>query len=408
MSKTVNAPPPLRRAYDAILRAHFADEQKMAFVAGPRQVGKTTTCRSSLPSASYLSADVDEHRRRLLSGQESVADHIGFGAGLRERPGVVFDELHKLARWKRFLKGFYDLYSDCGPIVVTGSSRLDVYRRGGDSLMGRYFLFHMHPLSVGELARPNVRDVEVLPPKRIDPSEWRALCTFGGFPEPFVRRDERFSRRWRAGRLNQLVREDLRDLTRFQDLAQLEKLALILAQRSGTQLNYSSIAVDLLASVDSVRRWIEALCSLHQGFLVRPWSKSVARALAKQPKWYVTDWSELADAGQRAETIVACHLLKAVQGWTDLGLGRYELYYVRDKQKHEVDFLVVRERRPWMLVETKAGEERLSPDLERFQAQLDAPHAFQCVLDMPYEEFNPFERRGPTVVPGLTLLSQLM
>ncbi|MBI5435347.1 MAG: ATP-binding protein [Planctomycetes bacterium] len=380
----------------------------MAFVAGPRQVGKTTTCRACLPDASYLNADVDEHRRLLLSGQESVAERIGFGKGLRDRPGVVFDEVHKLARWKQFLKGFYDLYSSSGPILVTGSSRLDVYRRGGDSLMGRYFLFHMHPLSVGELARPDERDVDVLPPKRIAAEDWDALFAFGGFPEPFVRRDERFSRRWRDGRAHQLVSEDLRDLTRFQDLATLEKLARILSDRSATQLNYSGLAVDLLASVDSVRRWIDAFTSLHHGFLVRPWSKSVTRALAKQPKWYASDWSGLADPGQRAETIVACHLQKSVQGWTDLGLGCYELYYVRDKQKHEVDFLVVRERKPWLLVEVKSSEERLSADLARFQAQLGAPHALQCVLDLPYEDVDVFEFREPTVVSAQTLLSQLL
>ncbi len=340
--------------------------------------------------------------------ERAVAEAVGFGSGGTGRAGVVFDELHKIRRWKSFLKGFYDLFGGSGPIAVTGSSRLDIYRRGGDSMMGRYFLFRMHPLSVGQLARTAPRETPLLLPNAIPDSEWTALEQFGGFPEPFIRRDQRFSRRWRDRRATQLVREDLRDLTRFQDLGLLERLASILDDRSATQLNYSSVANDLLVSVDSVRRWIDALSSLHHGFLVRPWSKSVARAVAKMPKWYANDWSGIVDAGQRAETLVAVHLQKAAHGWTDLGFGRFELRYVRDKQKHEVDFLVVRDRKPWLLVEAKKSEDRLSPDFARFQAQIHAPHAFQCVVDMPYEEIDPFDARGPLVVPARTLLSQLL
>jgi len=397
----------IARACSDYLRDHFAREAKMAFVTGPRQVGKTTICRASLPRAAYLNADVDEDRRDLLRGQRAIADRTRFGPGLRGQPGIVFDELHKLARWKSFLKGFCDLHAECGPIAVTGSSRLDLHRRGGDSMMGRYFLFRVHPLSVGELARPKLRDVPVLAPKPVRDSEWRALERFGGFPEPFLRRDERFSIRWRNLRLQQLVREDLRDLTRFVELDRLEQLALILSRRSGTQVNYSSLAVDLLCSVDSVRRWTRTLESFHHGFLVRPWAKSVARAIAKQPKWYAYDWSSVEDPGQRAETLVAVHLRKAVDAWTDLGLGVYDLHYVRDKQQHEVDLLVSRDRKPWMLVEVKRSDERLSPDLLRFQRQIAAPHAFQVVLELPYRAFDPFEERGPIVVPARTLLSQL-
>lgn len=398
----------LERSYADILREHFASERKMAFLTGPRQVGKTTLCRTSLPQAVYLNADVDEDRRALLRGQREVAGRVGFEPGVRGAKGVVFDELHKLARWKSFLKGFYDLHSECGPIAITGSSRLDIYRRGGDSMMGRYFLYRIHPLSVGELVRPASRTTPLLEPKPLADSEWNALERFGGFPEPFLRRDQRFSTRWRALRLTQLVREDLRDLTRVQDLGQLERLALVLSERSATQLSFSGLAVDLLASVDSIRRWIATLESFHHGFLVRPWSKSITRSIAKQPKWYALDWSAVEDAGQRAETLVAVHLRKAVDGWTDLGLGKFDLYYLRDKQKHEVDFLVTRERRPWFLVEVKRSDERLSPELARFQAQLGVAHAFQLVLEQPYRAVDPFESREPIVLPARTLLSQLM
>lgn len=154
---------------------------------------------------------------------------------------------------------------------------------------------------------------------------------------------------------------------------------------------------------------MHVLVGLHHGFALRPWFKNVTRSLRKEPKWFARDWSGIADEGRRAETFVACHLLKAVEGWTDLGLGTFDLAYLRDKEKHEVDFVVVRDRKPWALVEVKVADERLSPHLTRFQRALAAPYAFQVVLQAPYVAADCFERpRPPLVVPARTLLSQLL
>jgi hypothetical protein len=136
--------------------------------------------------------------------------------------------------------------------------------------------------------------------------------------------------------------------------------------------------------------------------------RNVAKALRKEPKWFQRDWSGVADDGARAETLVACHLLKAVEGWTDLGFGDFELRYLRDKQKREVDFLVVRDRKPWFLVEVKQKDTTLSPSLAYFQSQTKAPHAFQVVLDLPYEAADCFQVKHPVVVPAKTFLSQLL
>jgi predicted AAA+ superfamily ATPase len=321
---------------------------------------------------------------------------------------VVFDELHRYGRWKTFLKGFFDTWGERARIIVTGSSRLDVYRRGGDSLMGRYFLYRMHPLSVGELVDPTVPSDPVRRlPRQLAADAWTALWEHGGFPEPFVRRDRRFSNRWQRLRVQQLVREDIRDLTRIQEIDRIEVLVALLAERSGTQLSYSSLAGEVQVSVDTMRRWLAVLGTLHHGFLVRPWFKNVTRSLRKEPKWYCTDWSTVADPGRRAETLVAGHLLKAVHLWTDLGLGRYELRYLRDRQKREVDFVIVRDGRPWVLIEVKLAEDRLDPALRYFQEHTGAQHAFQAVLDMPWVDADCFARTDPCAVPARTLLSQL-
>lgn len=398
--------PGLPRLYDALLEDHLRRHRQMAFLTGPRQVGKTTACRAR--ATAYLNWDDPAHRRLILAGPDAVAAHLGLDR-LREKPPVVaFDELHKHRKWRAFLKGFYDVHADAARVVVTGSSRLDVFRRAGDSLMGRYFAYRMHPLSFGELLHPRLPEAPLRPPKPLPGRDFDALFEHGGFPEPFLKRDRRFSLLWRRQRRELVLRQDARDFTSIADIARLEVLGDILSERSGTQLVFSRLSSDLGVSVDTARRWVDALASLHFGFLVRPWSKSVAKSLRKEPKWYLRDWSGVEDSGARAETFVAAHLLKAVDGWSDLGLGTFELRYLRDKLKREVDFAVIRDRRPWFLVEVKRSDTAISPSLRHFQEQTGAPHAFQAVLEEPFVAADPFARRGPVVVPARTLLSQLL
>lgn len=394
------------RFYDALLRDHLARHRQMALVSGPRQVGKTTACRAVADA--YLNWDNMDERRLLLKGPAEIATAVGLDR-LRARPPVaVIDELHKHSKWKGLLKGLFDTYGDRAKWIVTGSSRLDVFRRGGDSLMGRYLLYRVHPWSVAECLRPEITEKAIRPPREIDEDDWRALVVHGGFPEPFLKRDPRFTNRWRSLRHEQLSKEDLRDVTRVQELGAIEVLMRVLEERSAQQMVYSNLATEIGVAVDTIRRWIDLLGRLHLGFLVRPWFRNVTKSLRKEPKWFLRDWSGIADEGARAETLVACHLLKATEGWTDLGLGHYELRYLRDKLKREVDFVVVRDGKPWFLVEVKKADANLSPALAHFQAQTGAEHAFQVVLDLPYEEANCFAHRKPIVVPAKTFLSQLL
>jgi len=394
------------RSYSSVLSEHIDTCRQMAFVSGPRQVGKTTTCREL--GQVYLDWDNEDHQEIILRGPGAVAEHARLHVASEAPPVLVFDELHKYRRWKHFLKGFFDTYEDRARAIVTGSSRLDVYRRDADSLMGRYFLFHMHPFSVGEVARTGVPDAPVRPPAPIHDADWQALWEHGGYPEPFVRRNARFSRRWRDLRRTQLLREDVRDLTRIQELDQLAVLGRLLAERSGEQIVYSALARAVRVGENTVRKWIGALASLHYGFPIRPWYRNVTKALRKEPKWFLRDWSGVDDPGRRAETMCACHLLKAVEGWTDLGLGTFDLRYVRDKQKREVDFLVVRDGHPWFLGEVKHRDLSLSPALAHFQQQTACPHAFQAVIQRDFVNTDCFTYHPPTVVPARTLLSQLL
>ena len=400
---------PAPRIYDSMLAEHLADHRQMAFVSGPRQVGKTTTCRQRADAC--LNWDDVDDRELILAGPRSLIERLGLDRLTGAAPVILFDELHKFPRWKQFLKGFFDTYADRMRIAVTGSARLDVYRRGGDSLMGRYLPYRMHPFSVAETITQELPDAAriVRPPRPVDAGDFDTLWRHGGYPEPFLKRDPRFSRRWQSLRLEQLVREEVRDLARVQQLDQLEVMVRLLADRSAQQLVYGNLSKQVRVAVDTVRRWVAALCDLHLGFVVRPWFRNVSRSLRKEPKWYLRDWASIGDAGQRAETFVACHLLKAVEGWNDMGLGAFELGYLRDKEKQEVDFLVARDGEPWFLAETKLRDESMSRSLRRYQERLGAPFAFQVTVDAGYVDEDCFARPGlPLIVPARTFLSQLL
>ena len=220
------------RLYDRMLQDHFARLRQMALVSGPRQVGKTTSCRAL--ASGYLNWDNTDDRRVILSGPAAVAQRLNLDQLRPQPPIAVFDELHKNRKWKAFLKGFFDTYAERVRILVTGSSRLDVFRRGGDSLMGRYFLYRMHPFSVAECLRTAPPKTPIQPPLLLADAQWHALWEHGGFPEPFLRRERTFTIRWQALRHDQLMKEDVREVAQVQDLAVLQTLSLILIERSSS------------------------------------------------------------------------------------------------------------------------------------------------------------------------------
>jgi len=371
---------------------------RMAFVVGPRQVGKTTLAREMLRARG--SSDLYRTWDDLAWRRAFVRDPYGFVDAYRprtpgRRPLVGLDEIHKHPRWKTYVKGLWDTRHDRVDVLVTGSGRLDVYQRGGDSLLGRYHQYRLHPFSVREATDP------ASPPAQYDPDEtlarmleaagpptrrargaFEALLRWGGFPEPFVRQDARLLRQWHRERRDLLVREDLRDLTRVQLLSHVEELAELLVLRSGALLSYNSLREDLQVALESVRSWIAQLQRLCFVYLVRPFAGRIARALRREPKLYLWDWSEVTDEAARFENLVASHLLKWCHFTQDWGHVPLDLYFVRDKEKREVDFLVTRERRPWLLIETKLAATTTPPALHWFAQRLGVRHKMLVVANL--------------------------
>lgn len=366
----------------ALLDPVLADlDRKMVFVSGPRQVGKTTLARQVLKTVArvdpvYLNWDRGEHRKIIRDLAWS-----------RSSPVAVLDEVHKYPRWKTLLKGFHDTEGHRQRLLITGSARFDLYRRGGDSLVGRYAGFRLHPLTAGELTRegdPAASDALLTPgawesATKLPQSSFEALLLLGGFPEPFLGGKARAARRWQLARREQVLREDLRDLTAVREVALVEHLVDLLAERVGAPLSINSLREDLEVDHKTVARWIDVLERLFVVFRVLPYALGVKRSLRKSAKLYFWDWSEIVDPGARFENLVACHLLKYVHWMQDVEGRRIELRYVRDREKREVDFLLLRDAKPWVLIEAKLGDLTPVASLSYFRERLSTAAAFQVV-----------------------------
>lgn len=354
-------------------------EKKMVFVAGPRQVGKTTLARSLLSSDQrYLNWDEDADRERILKRE------------FPEKPGIlVFDEVHKYRGWRNYLKGVFDKLGRRFKILVTGSAKLDIYRFGGDSLQGRYHLLRMHPLSLAELA-----------PKK---STLDDLMHFGGFPEPFYSKDEIDAKRWSLNYRTRLIREDITSLEQVSDLGRLELLFLRLPDLVGSPLSLNALREDLQTHHTTIAKWIEIFEKLYAIFRLSPFGAPTIKAVKKEQKHYHLDWTLVENEGPRFENLVACHLLKWVQ-WQYDALGEpVELRYFRDNTGREVDFVVVDRKSPKLFVECKLSDEAVNPALTYLKSKFAETPAYQISLKGKKDYVN---RDGIHVCPAIRLLAE--
>ena len=403
----------MSRYLETQLQSHFDEFRQMIFLSGPRQVGKTTLAQKTLerfPQSRYLSWDIYEHRIEALQNPKLLTDALRLNSIEASHTICAIDEFHKHAKWRDFLKSTYDAHENLN-LLITGSGMLREFSRGGDSLRGRYFPYTLHPISVAELTQsePAADSLVHASPREISQEQWEALRRFGGFPDPFLKANVRFHNQWCATWHDQLLHDEIRDLTRIHEISQIESLAVLLRNRVGNLTSFSSLARGIMSSVDSIRRWLTVLESLCFCFVVRPWYENLTRALRKEPKIYLWDWSQVRDEGARYENLVASALFKATQYWTETGLGQFGLHFVRDKEKREVDFVVVRDNKPWILVEAKTSNRaKLSSNLAYFQQRLHVPHAVQVAMNADFYDGDCVHVERPTIVPAKSFLSQLV
>jgi len=367
----------------------LAAEKSMIFLAGPRQCGKTTLAKmigKGFVNGLYFNWDIVTDKKRL------VEDPYFFQQLVRHdesTPLVTLDEIHKYKDWKNYLKGVYDRFHNEFQFLVSGSGRLDLYQRGGDSLAGRYYSFHLWPFTLAELGEKQVSmEAFLQDPLRMSDADvaqgeaiWNRLAEYSGFPEPYLAAKTATYRRWSRTYHRQLIREDIRDLTDVKSTDDMEVLFALLPGKVGAPLSIPGLANDLKVSYNTVKSWLAIFERFFLTFTLKPWTQSISRAIHKERKTYLLDYALVKNPGARFENMVAMELLRAASNWTDMGIGDFDLCYIRTKEGREVDFVLIRDGRPFLLVDAKAGDDDVSPNLRRFQSALGIP-AVQLVNNM--------------------------
>ncbi len=333
-------------------------DKKIILISGPRQSGKTTISKTLIPLFDYFNYDAPEHRLAL---KEKSWD--------RSKPLVIFDELHKMPEWKTWLKGIYDVEGIPPSYVVTGSANMNMFRRMGDSLAGRFFSFRLHPFDVREVSR-EIEPIEAL----------SRIMRVGGFPEPFLENDPVFYARWKRSHLDVILRQDLLDLASVNDIQSIETLIELLRGRVCSPVSYANLANDLQKDPQTVKSWLNLLENLYVIFAVRPWHHNIARSILKEPKYYFYDTGQVkGDDGHKLENAVACALRKRLDFLEDTRGLDCSLNYIRTKDGKELDFSVAVDGMPTHIIEVKNSDSDRSQAFSRFPELMKSVRAIQVV-----------------------------
>jgi predicted AAA+ superfamily ATPase len=358
---------------ERLLKKYIRDDlqRKIILLTGPRQSGKTTLSKMLTHDYDYFNFDNPEHRLGIL---ERSWD--------RAKTMIIFDELHKLKNWKSWIKGVYDTEGIPPAIVVTGSAKLDTYKKVGDSLAGRFFQFRLHPLDLKEL--------KMVHPATDLQHAFERLLEIGGFPEPYLEGSTRFYNRWKRSHLDIILKQDLIDLENIQQIATIETLIQLLRKRVGSPISYRSLAEDLQCSDKTVKRWLTILENMYIIFRVGPFHKNIARSILKAPKYYFYDTGQVVgDSGVKLENLTACALLKEIHYRQDCYGEQLQLYYLRTKEHKEIDFFVTRDEEPYLLMEVKWADNAPSRNFALFVKYFPKARKVQLVGDIAREKTYP-------------------
>lgn len=314
-------------------------KQKMVFLGGPRQVGKTTLAQLISPKKAYLNWDFASDREKILNST------------LPNTKIWVFDEIHKYRKWRNFLKGLYDVHKDQVQILVTGSARLDLYRREGDSLQGRYHYLRLHPITIDELKVYNKKTIQ-------------DLFELGGFPEPFLRGNQIDAKRWSNQYRERILRDDIASIEVLQDIGTAEKCLLRLPELVSSTLSVNSLREDLQVDFKTVQRWLEIFENFYAIFRLTTFGSSQIKASIKAQKHYHFDWTLVKDKGARFENLIALHLLKWSHYFYDVYGRHLSIKFYKDREQREVDFVITEDDNPLIFIECKLANKEIGPALK--------------------------------------------
>ncbi len=322
-------------------------KKKMVFIVGPRQVGKTWVSKEIMKEYKnplYLNYDNFDHR-----------DIIKKQSWMKDVDLLVFDEIHKMPKWKNFLKGVYDTRQQNIHILVTGSARLDAFKKVGDSLAGRFYVHHLFPFTLSELNSVNSN------------ISLEKLFERSGFPEPLLEEKEDEVKRWRRLYSESLLGQDVLEFQDIDKVNAIRQVFELLRRNVGSQISYSSLARDIGISSATVKKYIEILEALYIVFIIRPYTYKISRSILKEPKIYFFDYGLIEDIGARFENLVALSLYKNTIEKTDEKGVLYQLGYLRTKESKEVDFALFNEKENLTeIIEAKVSDAKVSKTLEYF------------------------------------------
>ena len=355
--------------------------KSMIFIPGPRQSGKTTFCKQvtdDFSNSLYFNYDIIENKKKLLSNPYFYEEVNRNDSSL---PLIIFDEIHKYSDWKNYLKNVYDRDNENYKFLVSGSGRLDLFKRGGDSLAGRYLLAHFFPLTMGELHYENNLELkDFLKNPLIFSNEnkklsetWQAFKNLTCFPEPFLKGEKDFYKIWSRIYHDQLVREDIRDFSNIKNIDNVEILFSLLPSKVGSPLSIQNLSSAIKVSYDTIKNWIALFNHFYLSFQVSCYSKKIKRSILKEKKLYLYDYGIIDNEGAKFENMVALELKRAVSNWTDTGKGKFGLFFLKNKEKEEVDFLITNDDVPLFMVECKSANDKIPKSLIKFQDQLKIP-----------------------------------
>ncbi len=377
-----------KRALYKQLWEDLVSEKSMILLSGPRQVGKTTFIQSIVgtdyANKNYFNWDIIDNKKVLIEDP-----YFFQSMDLKDstRPLVVLDEIHKYRQWKDYLKGVYDKFHDQYVFAILGSGRLDINRKAGDALTGRFLEMHLFPFTIAELSnyQIKIKDFFKDPFGGIDQVNvketaltWELLFNLGGFPEPFLSGKQSTWRRWSANYGQQIIRNDMRSLTDVKLVEDIETLFSLLPSRIGSPMSMNNLAKDMQVSFPSVKSWLNLFDHFYLTFRLSPWAMNISRSILKEKKVYLFNYPLINDEAFRFENMVALELYRAVRSWNEWGWGDFGLCYLRNKEKKEVDFLITNSQKPVLLIEAKFSDTAPASSLLEFQAQLKVP-AIQLV-----------------------------
>ncbi len=354
--------------------------RKMVFVGGPRQVGKTTLAKSLKRSKAYYNWDIKKDRKIILEQEFSA------------KKTLILDEIHKYPKWRNYLKGLFDQVFPERQLLVTGSAKLNLLRRGGDSLQGRYHYLRLHPLTFAELKMETTKDL-------------KNLFELGGFPEPFIGSSKKEANRWSKQYGERLLYDEINTIKNIQDLTSMELLFHRLPELVGSPLSLNALREDLQVAHATIKSWVETFELFYGIFRLSPFGAPRIRAVKKEQKHYHYDWNLIEDQGCRFENMIAVHLLKWVHFLEDTE-GRFiELQYFRDIDRREVDFVITERKKPLYFIECKMNDAPISPGLNYLKKRFPEVKAFQLSLRGKKDYQSPL---GVRVCPAVNFLANLI